>query len=350
MANRLFPADAVAGAPSYSGRALRQSMLAPLLAGATAARPLGAISGVRPGTPDTTVTATSTTWTVKPHAGVLDVETAVEAGPYGYAIDANVTGAVTAAHATYTRWDGIYVQLSDPAEGDGTAAPGVAVVYVAGVPAAAPAMPAQPARSILLARIVVPKSGSGAPSVVWLAPIMAVAGGVRHYNSVGDLPARDAAIPNPTAGIVAVIGTGADYAEYVWTGAAWIKERGYLTATLGTAGLAIGSVTLTPTLVTNELGASVSGTAITGLPPGRYYLSVVARVDLVGATWAALGVVGSGVGDIGAEVNAPAGYNMLSANGLLVVPTAGSTITVTVGANVGTSTLRQPATLTLVRL
>ena len=218
MANRVWPVNAVGGAPAYSGRMLRQASLAPLLAGATAARPLGAISGVRPGTPSDTVTATATVWTVKPHAGILDVETAPEAGPYGYAIDANVTAAVTAAHATYTRWDGIYVQLSDPGEGDGTPAPGVAVVYVAGTPAAAPAMPAQPARSILLARIVVPKSGSGAPSVVWLAPIMAVAGGARHYNSVGELPAG---LAPSDSGIVAVIGSGADYAEYVWTGAVW---------------------------------------------------------------------------------------------------------------------------------
>ena len=32
---------------------------------------------------------------------------------------------------------------------------------------------------------------------------------------------RDTAIPNPTPGIVAVIGSGASYAEYLWDGAAW---------------------------------------------------------------------------------------------------------------------------------
>ena len=219
MTNRLWPADAVTGSPSYSGRAMRQALMAPLLAGATAARPLGAISGVRPGTPDTTVSVAALVWTIKPHAGVLDLEAALAAGPYGYAIDADVTGAVTAANATYARKDGLYVTLSDPAEGDGTATPGVAITYLAGTPAAAPVMPATPARSMLLARLDVPKSGSGSPTATWLAPVLAMAGGVRHYNSVGELPAG---LPASESGIVAVIGTGASYAEYLWDGAAWL--------------------------------------------------------------------------------------------------------------------------------
>lgn len=221
MTNRLWPADAVTGSPSYSGRAMRQALMAPLLAGATAARPLGAISGVRPGTPDTTVSVAALVWTIKPHAGVLDLEAALAAGPYGYAIDADVTGAVTAANATYARKDGLYVTLSDPAEGDGTATPGVAITYLAGTPAAAPVMPATPARSMLLARLDVPKSGSGSPTATWLAPVLAMAGGVRHYNSVGELPAG---LPASESGIVAVIGTGADYAEYRWDGAGWVRS------------------------------------------------------------------------------------------------------------------------------
>lgn len=284
MAQRVFPVDAVSGAPAYSGRAIRQSLLAPLLAGATATRPLGAISGVRPGTPDTTVTATSTVWTVKPHAGVLDVETAAEAGPYGYAIDANVTGSVTAAHATYTRWDGIYVQLSDPAESDGTATPGVAVVYVAGTPAASPAMPAQPTRSMLLARIVVPKSGSGSPSVVWLAPVLAVAGGVRHYNSVGELPAG---LGLTDSGTVAVIGSGADYAEYVYTGSVW-RPAGVHTR--GKANLGITSdvvvptapaamATINPTMLAGAAVVRCTGTVANGISGATRGATISVRRD-----------------------------------------------------------------------
>src|SRR5690606_13487402 len=74
----VWPLDAVEGAPEYDGRALRQTGVVDL-AYATSARPLGARSGVRPGTPDSTLSTTSTTWTVKPHAGVLDVLTAAEA-------------------------------------------------------------------------------------------------------------------------------------------------------------------------------------------------------------------------------------------------------------------------------
>ena len=186
MTARVWPVDAVSGAPAYSGRAARQSSLAPLLAGASATRPLGAASGVRPGTPATTVAATSTTWTVHPFAGIADVETAGEAGPYGFAFDADTTGSVNAAHATLTRWDGIFVCIDDPAESDGSSTPAARVVYVAGNANATPSLgepgaasgPAVPARSVRIARIVVPQSGGGSPSVVWLAPVCAAAGGI----------------------------------------------------------------------------------------------------------------------------------------------------------------------------
>lgn len=169
MVATVFPADAVAGEPAYSGRELRQ-VHAPALAGATAARPLGARSGVRPGTSTTTVTATSTTWTVRPFAGVIDGEAAVEAGPYWFAFDTNTTGAVTAANATNPRIDIVYVRVDDPAEGDGTAAPAVAIGYLAGTAAASPVAPPTPARSFAIARINVPAAGGGSPSVTWVAP------------------------------------------------------------------------------------------------------------------------------------------------------------------------------------
>lgn len=169
MAITAFPLDAVGGEPEYTGRMLRDTFAA-LLGPAPAGRPLGAISGVRPGTPATTVTVAAMVWSVAPHAGVLDVQASPEAGAYLYAVLSAETGSVGAAHATYTRWDGIYVTLEDPAEGDGSSSPAATVTYVAGTPAASPAMPTAPARSLLLARIVVPQTGGGSPSVVWLAP------------------------------------------------------------------------------------------------------------------------------------------------------------------------------------
>lgn len=171
----LWPANAVAGAPSYTGRMLRQA-LGVLLAGATAARPLGGRNGVRPGTSGL-VSATSTTWTVNPHAGALDLESPTAAGPYYYSVDDTTnTGSVTAADATNPRIDIVYATLNDPAEGDGSSTPGVVFGYLAGTPSPSPAAPATPARSMVVSTISVPKVGSGAPTTTDAAPFTVAAG------------------------------------------------------------------------------------------------------------------------------------------------------------------------------
>lgn len=177
MAITVLPVDAVAGEPQYSGREWRQAQSA-LIGGATSARPLGARSGVRPGTPASTVEATSTTWTCRPHAGVLDTQASAIAGPYLYAVDADETGSVTAANATNPRKDIIYAQLSDPAESDGSTAPKVEIKYLAGTAAASPARPATPARSSRIATIDVPVSGGGSPTVTFDAPYAVAPGGI----------------------------------------------------------------------------------------------------------------------------------------------------------------------------
>jgi len=171
MTATLFLVNAVAGAPTNSGKSTRQALSA-ALGGATAARPLGARSGVRPGTPTSTVAATSTTWTIHPHAGILDTQASATAGPYWYALDADVTGAVTAAHATWPRKDILWVRCDDPAESDGSTVPAVVFGYTAGTAAASPAAPATPARSMRLATISVPLSGGGAPTIVFDAPYL----------------------------------------------------------------------------------------------------------------------------------------------------------------------------------
>jgi hypothetical protein len=170
MAITVWPVNAVNGSPQYAGRALRQTTVSPFSPMGVATRPLGALSGVRVGTPSTTVSATSTTWTCAPHAGVLDLEAAAEAGAYSYSVDASVSGSVNAADSTNARIDIVYAQLSDPAESDGSTTPGVAIRYLAGTASGTPAAPATPARSLVLAQISVPKSGGGSPSVTWAAP------------------------------------------------------------------------------------------------------------------------------------------------------------------------------------
>lgn len=196
MTARAWPLDAASGSPQYTGRYLRQTTVAPFLLGATAARPLGARSGVRPGTSPTTVTATSTLWTVNPFAGVIDAETANEAGPYGFSFDAAVTGSVNAASTSYARIDLISVQINDNAE-DGSALENVTIVYTPGT-AAAPALPATPVRSMVIAQINVPISGGGAPTVTWVAPYLTAAGGIIPVRNVTERNATATALGGST--------------------------------------------------------------------------------------------------------------------------------------------------------
>jgi hypothetical protein len=194
MAVNIWPADAVSSAPNYTGRMLRQTTNAPFMA--TPARPLGALSGIMPATPSGFITSTSSTWTVGVHRGVLDMEASAVAGAYVYSIDAAVTGSVTAADPSNPRVDSLCIQLSDPAEGDGTTNPGAAIVYTAGIPGAtggargaAGGPPNVPARSLELAQITVPKVGAGSPVVSMVAPYATTAGGILP---VANQAARDA--------------------------------------------------------------------------------------------------------------------------------------------------------------
>lgn len=223
MVNTLFPTGTAAAPVTYQARQLRQTT-APLLAGATPARPFGARSGVRPGTSSALVSATSSTWSCGAHAGVLDVQVASEAGPYTYAVDAATSGAVTAADASNPRMDIVYVQLNDPTEqADGSTA-GVTVRYLAGSPNAVPVngVPATPVRSIVLARINVPRSGTGSPTVTWIAPYSASAGGVVDYASKALLLAD-----SPPLGIVGRdIETGSMYARHPGSTPFWLHIGG----------------------------------------------------------------------------------------------------------------------------
>lgn len=180
-------ANATLDAPVFTAKSVRQAHSL-YLAGATGTRPLGARTGVRPGTPTDTVTATATTWTVKPHAGVVDLEASTVSGPYLYVVAANLTGTVTPASGSGSRVDIIYAQINDSGESDGTpatTASHVKIDYAAGTTFNTGTPAATPARAFVLAYIDVPVSGGGSPTVRWVAPITAAAGGV--------IPTRDAA-------------------------------------------------------------------------------------------------------------------------------------------------------------
>lgn len=244
MTARVWPVDAVSGAPAYSGRALRQTSVAPWAPGATPARPLGARSGIRPGSYSAgvpLVAATSTTWTVHPHAGVIDAEAAAEAAPYAYALDADTPGAVTAAHATYARIDLISVRIDDPAEADGTSIPAATVVYTAGVASASPAVPATPARSMALAQINVPISGGGSPTVTMVAPSLPL-----HIIPVRTATERTALDVTGASTLTPVIARQADE-DTLW------RHNGTTWARVGTSAW----VTYTPTLTNLSVGTGV---------------------------------------------------------------------------------------------
>ena len=192
-----WPIDAT---PAVPGRQLREAQSV-YMAGAAAADPFGVRSGVRPGTSPTTVTATSTTWTVGAHAGVVDLQPAVEASGYAYAVNATgglPTGAVTAADLTRPRIDIVWVRNDDPTEADGSPNPTVVFGYTAGAPLAVPVAPATPARCMVLATIQVPLSGGGAPTVIWVAPYTVAAGAPTPVWSAAD---RDAKFPVPYDGL-----------------------------------------------------------------------------------------------------------------------------------------------------
>lgn len=218
MVDTIHPANAVTGAPSYSGRMLRQVGSA-MKAGATAARPLGGRSGVRPGTDPATVTATSSVWTCKPFAGVADAQTAAEAGPYEFAFDANATGAVTAAHATLARTDIIQVRVDDPAESDGSSVPVAVRTYKAGT--AGSGVAATPdARCFVVANINVPASGGGSPTVTWVAPYAVAAGAILPVLTRAALPASGDYI-GMYADVFADSTVGLN-GLYRWSGTSWL--------------------------------------------------------------------------------------------------------------------------------
>jgi hypothetical protein len=262
MAGTIWPVDAVTGAPSYTGRMLRET-LSVLAAGATAARPFGGVSGVRPGTSTTIATATSTTWTVTPFAGLIDGEASNLAGVYAYAFPANQTGSVTAAGGS-ARVDRLDVQVSDPAEGDGTSVPTITIVYTVGtggtgVPNAAPA------RSHPLVYINVPASGGGSPTVSWVAPYVAAAGGTVASATKALLPTAGS-YPNQRSTVFAdpTVGNNGDY---LWSGTAWAPANPVplLTpasaAVIGTGTVVQGATSIS---FTNATGIRLSGISAAG--------------------------------------------------------------------------------------
>lgn len=215
MSINVWPLDAASSSPSYTGRALRETTGA--VWARDYSRPLGARSGVVAGsfTPaQRLATISGTTYTIKAHCGVLDVESNAAAGPYAYAISADVNGTTTALTSGQYRRDLISITLTDPAEDGSSDPPGAALTYTVGTPNASSGSavtPSTPALSMPLAVVLVPPVGS--PSISVSAPNTAAAGGI---------------IPQPSTNIVSA-GLAQTEGQFIyWPGTTHVGPLWYL--------------------------------------------------------------------------------------------------------------------------
>jgi hypothetical protein len=161
---------------------------------------------------------------VQPFVGVIDGESAAIAGPYAYSFDTNQTGSVTAA-AGSARIDRLDVQVSDPAESDGSSVPTIAIIYTAGT-AGAGVPAAAPARTHKLCLINVPASGGGSPTVSW-APDWSGDPGEWTFNTLTERDAYVTAIGSANVPVnqratVIADSTAKNNDDYIWAGTAWI--------------------------------------------------------------------------------------------------------------------------------
>ena len=246
--------------------------------GGGSGRQLGARSGFRVGTPANILSATSTTWTLGPCAATIDPGASLHQGGYGWSSDANITGSVTAADATYARKDIVYIQVNDSSAGDGSGATSAPVLYLAGTPSASPAAPALPARSFLLGTITVPAAGGGSPTVVRNPAVYVAAGGILPVFSQAE---QDALTQFDGLTIRRVDLEGAPLAVSI--GGAWntdTRTRGFVGSTSDT----------TTSTGLSGVGVTANLVAVT-LTAGRRYKATY--TSSIRSTEANLGVVGS---------------------------------------------------------
>ena len=148
--------------------------------GGGAGRRVGGRSGFRVDTPSDLLAVSTTAWSVKPCAAMIDPGAATNQGMYGWSTDVNVTGTPTPPDATNPRKDIYYIQVSDYTAGDGTSGtPSAPVLYLAGTPSATPVAPTLPPRSLLIGTATVPQVGGGSPTVVINPARYVAAGGIQ---------------------------------------------------------------------------------------------------------------------------------------------------------------------------
>ncbi|MER6531150.1 hypothetical protein [Streptomyces sp. NPDC001508] len=149
--------------------------------------PLGARTGILPGSNSFNVTVSGTTITVG--TGITSLYYAGQ-GTYRIAITAASTLTLDAPHATLPRVDLVYLRVWDNSV-DASGLNKADVVYLAGTPSSSPSAPTPPGTQIYmrLAHITVPASGGGAPTVnTTVRPVTVAAGGILPTTTAPSTP------------------------------------------------------------------------------------------------------------------------------------------------------------------
>jgi len=224
--------------------------------GGGSGRPLGGRSGWRVGTAADTFAATSTTWTLKPSAAMIDQGYGLHQGMYGWSTDQNITGAVTAADATLTRYDRVWIPINDSTGGDPSGDVSAVPFYQAGTPGLG--APTLPPRCFLVGDITVPPAGGGSPTAT-LNPARYVAAGAPL--PIESQTAQDLLTQYPTSEIIR---TDDKYKRYISDGTKWMPHADALGLLSYSEVTTSGGSTSALTVVNNIASFSFKG--------GRKYL------------------------------------------------------------------------------
>ncbi|MER7733668.1 hypothetical protein ABTX80_22510 [Streptomyces erythrochromogenes] len=256
---------------------------------------LGSRPGIRPGDPGLAVSLAGTTVNVT--AGTATLHRSGK-GVYRAQMAATSPGTLSAAHATFTRIDLVYLRVWDNTVDSGGFSK-ADTVYLAGTPSGSPVAPTPTATFIYipLATITVPSTGGGGTGAATVSTVVrqvtVAPGGILPVSS-----ATDIAITGKYTG-QARYNTVRGTIEY-WTGAAWAAPGDWTTYTPTWAGLtAMGSSVSTGRW--SRVGNTVDVTAQlvwgTGSTIGTGAITVSLPFTAVGSSprWVGTGYYSDGV-------------------------------------------------------
>ncbi|MFD8949470.1 hypothetical protein ACFV0B_11505 [Streptomyces xanthophaeus] len=212
---------------SYDETELRKMDSAMAMTDGTA---VGSRAGIRPGDPGLAVSLAGTTVNVTAGTGIVH---RAGQGVYRAQLPASSPGTLSAAHATFSRIDLVYLRVWDNAV-DASGLTKADTVYLAGTPSGSPAAPTPGATEIYipLATITVPSTGgggTGAASVSSTIRQVTVApGGILPVSSAADI-----AVTGKYVGQVRHNSTrsGVGGQLETWNGSAWAAPGDWTTYT-----------------------------------------------------------------------------------------------------------------------